>query len=106
MSEFYFWTECNAHGHFDPYGFLRDEFFDLSSRNYNIGVQLREIPPHEIYQDSYKYVSSIRGCGKKTTETIVDIIEKYQRVNSKHFCECGEPYLHWYEFCPSCGKKR
>lgn len=106
MSEFIFWTECERYHRFDPYGFLQDDFFDESRKNSGIGLYIRGIPPHEVYQETFEWVSGARGCGKKTTAKVVEIIEKYRRNNLKHFCECGEPYLHWYKFCPECGKER
>lgn len=104
MSAFYFWTEQGQkYGSFDLYGFLNDEFFDTYTNN-RIALDLREIPPHELYGE-FEYFAP-RGCGKKRTAQIVNIVEKYRMFNNKHFCDCGEPYLRWYKFCPVCGKER
>ena len=90
---------------FDPYGFLSDGFLENPTIPLNrIVCELKEIPPHELYQD-FRSIAP-RGCGQKTSTKIIQLAEKYRANNPKHFCECGEPYLHWYKFCPECGKER
>lgn len=88
---------------FDFYGFLDNELFENGLGHY-IGKHLSYLTPHEIY-DGYS-ISDIRKCGKKYTMLINAVIDEYRREHSKHFCECGEPLLDWYEFCPCCGKEK
>ena len=105
MSNFYYWTHCSANKKFDFYGFLDDEYFDHNHKAYMV---IREtLPPHDLWCDTYNVISNIRGCGKKNTLLIIDIMDKYKRENEKahSFCECEEPLLHWYKYCPTCGKE-
>lgn len=91
---------------YELYQFLCDGFFHRTSTNYRIMQQIEKLPPHEIFQETSLCISNIDRCGKKTLVVVTNIIENFRNANRNLFCTCGEPYLHWYKFCPECGKER
>lgn len=99
QENFYFWSENTGF-----YGFAYTKEWDnLEPRTINL--VMKSLPPHEIYQETVKFATCAHGFGEKKAALVAEIVDRYRRDNPSHFCECGEPLLHWYKHCPTCGKR-
>lgn len=107
QANLYYWTESPTNHRFDFYGFNFERALPERSAHVHptMLTYLRLLPPHELYQETNKFVPRLHGYGKKRAALVVEIVERYRRDNPSHFCECGEPFLHWYKYCPTCGKE-
>ena len=98
----YYRTAFNSEFPGEFYRFLANDFF-FERKNKHISEVLENKTPHYIWTSPEGTFShDIRHVGKKTETVMRQIM---QAEKSGNFCECGEPILNWYEFCPVCGQK-
>ena len=101
---YYCWQESTKHNSFDFYGVAYA--IELGrTLDRTVSKFVRMLPPHELYQETSKIIPLVRGVGKERVAVVVKLVDRYRRDNPSHFCECGEPFLHWYKYCPTCGKR-
>lgn len=86
------------------YEFLSDDYFDTGRARNSVDL-LQSATPHDLW-NSEGYLRRVRGIGTKGEMNILQVMKDWKQDVNGTFCQCGEPMLDWYKYCPVCGKER